>query len=119
MKKLLFIAVLVALLILTVVPAFAAERACPRGFKARIAAPSDPDRNGDGLVCVQRIVPSGRISEVIIDNNIPSSVPSEGCGQGFDLVATFPQDPIDKNGDKKVCKKAVGEGFVFIDNNIP
>ena len=73
MKKMLFIAVLAALLILTVVPAFATGPVCPGGFTLICGEGKEPeDRNGDILIC-RKVVGNNRV--VLVDNNIPLSEP--------------------------------------------
>lgn len=74
MKKLLMLAIVMALLILTVVPAFAdVVGQCPAEFLNFMAAPDDPEnRNGDGVVCVKFVGNQDRgLIEIRVDNNIP------------------------------------------------
>jgi hypothetical protein len=52
----------------------AAIRGCPQGFLlVPVTSKEDPDRNGDGFVCIQKVRAEHTPSDpVVVDNNRPA-----------------------------------------------
>jgi hypothetical protein len=102
------------------------ESICPDGFAPTKSLGSDPDRNGDGIVCRKVILhDKTKIQVIVIDNPHsvilgPKGLELQGCLVGFVAVQSA-GDEADQNGDGTVCQQDIGipnvvAVSVFLDN---